>query len=377
MLTEGIKRRLPKRLRRSLVMTRIAATARLTNGKGSADFCKSAISAALRTDRSMGRPVHVSIEPTNVCNLRCPVCETGDGTLGRRGGHMELDAFKHVVDTMEDHLNVLYFYFMGEPFLVRNAYDMIEHASRKHIWVDTCTNGEFIDARNLINSGIGRISFQIGGMTQETHEIYRVKGNLSKSLGNLEACVEEKRKRPDSKTHIKVGFIVMRHNEHEVDSFVRYAKEIGVDGYEIVHPCARNMEQANLYLTKDPDYWIYDRNAFSQGILRPTEVSNHYCEWLYFTTTIQVNGDVVPCCRDPRGQYVLGNIFNQDFTTEIWNGQAYRDFRHTVATNQSESEICSLCSGYTAPDVTRHETVTIPELADPTSRAQTQPQVVS
>ena len=256
---------------------------------------------------------------------------------------------------------MLYFYFMGEPFLVRNAYEMIEYASRKEIWVDTCTNGEFVEPRALIDSGIGRVSFQIGGMTQDTHEIYRVRGDLGKSLANLEACVDEKRRRPDSRTELKLGFIVMRHNEHEVDAFTRYADEIGVDDYEIVYPCARNMDQAHQFLTQDPAYWIYDREAFDRGILRPAELSNHYCEWLYFTTTIQVNGDVVPCCRDPRGQYVLGNIFDQDFVDEIWNGQAYREFRHTVATNQSESEICSLCSGYTAPDITRHSEVLLPE----------------
>jgi radical SAM protein with 4Fe4S-binding SPASM domain len=280
---------------------------------------------------------------------------------------MEVDAFRHIVDTMEDHLNVLYFYFMGEPFLVKNAYDMVEYASRKQIWVDTCTNGEFIDAQSLMDSGIGRVSFQIGGMTQQTHEIYRVRGDLEKSLRNLEACVEEKKRRPDCRTQLKVGFIVMRHNEHEVDAFQRYAEDIGVDDYEIVHPCARNMQQANQFLTEDPAYWIYDLDAFDRGILRPAELSNQYCEWLYFTTTIQVNGDVVPCCRDPRGRYVLGNIFNQDFVSEIWNGPAYCDFRHTVATKQSEAEICSLCSGYTAPDVTRHSNVIIPEAATPAS----------
>lgn len=355
-----IKDRLPKRLRRSLVMSRIAATARWHGGKGSEDFWKSSISAALRTDRSFGRPVHVSIEPTNICNLRCPVCETGEGTLGRKGGHMEVRAFRHIVDTMEEHLNVIYFYFMGEPFLVRNAYEMIEYASRKGIWVDTCTNGEFIDAQNLIDSGIGRVSFQIGGMTQATHEIYRVRGDLDGTLRNLEQCIEEKRKRPDSRTRLKIGFIVMKHNEHEVEEFLRYADEIGVDDFEVVYPCARNMDQARQFLTDNPDYWIYDRDAFDRGILRPTEMSNHYCEWLYFTTTIQVNGDVVPCCRDTRGHHVLGNVFEQDFHSEIWNGDRYRQFRRQVATDQKSVKICDLCSGYTAPDVTRHDTVHLP-----------------
>jgi radical SAM protein with 4Fe4S-binding SPASM domain len=197
-------------------------------------------------------------------------------------------------------------------------------------------------------------------MTQKTHETYRVNGDLDKSLTNLVSCVEEKRRRPDSRTRIKVGFIVMKHNEHEVEEFVRFAEETGVDGYEVLHPCVRNEEQGEEFLTLDEKYWIYDKEAFSKGILRPRFGTSHYCEWLYFATTVQVNGDVVPCCRDPRGQYILGNVLEQDFVNDIWNGERYREFRHTVAHNQKDSTICNLCAGYTAPDVTRHDAPEIP-----------------
>lgn len=370
---ESILNHLPYAVRRSLVMARLSARTLGRRQKGARDFLLSSLSAANRMDRSLGRPVHVTIEPTNICNLRCPACETGDGSLGRRGKHMPMDQFRHVVDTMHEHLNVLYFYFMGEPFLVRNAYDMIEYAARKEIWVDTCTNGEFVDARNLIDSGIGRISFQIGGMTQATHERYRVRGDLGKSLDNLAACVEEKQKRPDSRTIVKVGFIVMKHNEHEVDEFVRTCEEIGVDDYEIVYPAVKSVEQGHEFLPLDDRFWIYDRTSFDRGILRPLQLSNHYCEWLYFTTTIQANGDVVPCCRDPRGQHVLGNVFEQDFAREIWNGDRYREFRHTVAHHQKDASICDLCSGYTAPDITRFDDPAIPMSVEPSEPVVDEP----
>ena len=358
-MIEYVKDRLPRRVRRSLALTRIASTSLKHRHKGYRDFMLSSYSAVNRLDRSYGRPVHLSLEPTNICNLRCPVCETGNGTLGRVKRHLGIDQFKHVIDSMQAHVNVLYFYFVGEPFLAMDSYEMIEHATRKQIWVDTCTNGEFVDAKNLLDSGLGRICFQLGGMTQETHETYRVGGVLEKAVANLAACVEEKRRRPDCKTQIKTGFIVMKHNEHEVDEFVRFAKDIGVDAYEVVDPAVRTLEEGDQFLTSQDKYWYYDREAFNQGILRPKSPSNHYCEWIYYTTTIQVNGDVVPCCRDPRGVHVLGNVFEQDFVSEIWNGELYRDFRHMVAHNQKDTGICDLCSGYTAPDINRHDPVQI------------------
>ena len=43
-------------------------------------------------------PVHISIEPTNVCNARCPVCETGNGSLERRRGMLDLDGNRNLLD---------------------------------------------------------------------------------------------------------------------------------------------------------------------------------------------------------------------------------------------------------------------------------------
>tara|TARA_B110000495_G_C22580114_1_gene348514 strand:+ start:360 stop:554 length:195 start_codon:yes stop_codon:yes gene_type:complete len=42
--------------------------------------------------------------------------------------------------------------------------------------------------------------------------------------------------------------------------------------------------------------------------------------------SIQVNGDVVPCGRDPKGEMVMGNLLKEDLDS-IWNGRNYIDFR--------------------------------------------------
>ena len=41
------------------------------------------------------------------------------------------------------------FYFMGEPFLNRHAYDMIRYARNRSIYVETCTNGDFVDTKKM------------------------------------------------------------------------------------------------------------------------------------------------------------------------------------------------------------------------------------
>ena len=146
---------------------------------------------------------------------------------------------------------------------------------------------------------------------------------------------------------IVCGMILMHHNEHEVEMFEKMMKEIGVDEALIVDPCVRNIEQAKLYLPQDKQHWYYDPDAFAVGILRPRSIPKNTCHWIYYSMVIHANGDVVPCCRDTRGKFVMGNLLRQSFN-EVWNGDRFKKFRKTLLINQSSISICSLCSSYPA-----------------------------
>jgi radical SAM protein with 4Fe4S-binding SPASM domain len=313
--------------------------------RGSMDHIKSTVSLARRSTFVAGRPMNITIEQTNVCNLDCPVCETGAGVLGRTTGHMSFEQFKTIIDKVGSHTNTLMFYFMGEPFLNKHAYDMIRYAKQAGIpFIETCTNGEFVDAARIVESGLDRVSFQIGGMTQETHEVYRVRGRLSLTMTNLIETIRERNRRR-SKLKIEVGLILMKHNEHEVDLFRRTVLELGADRASVVDPCVRTVEQGRALLPVDRAHWVYDEGAFNRGILKPRVVPDNTCPWIYYSLAIHVNGDVVPCCRDPKGKEVMGNIFRQGLD-EIWNGPRYREFRGRIERDQGAVEICRLCSSY-------------------------------
>ena len=295
-------------------------------------------------------PVHITIEPTNACNLECPVCETGNGSMARPTGLMKQDRFEALIDQLAPHMSVLMFYFMGEPFLNKRAYEMIRYARQKGIYVETCSNGDFVDADGVIYSDVNDISFQIGGMTQETHEIYRVKGNLARVQLNLMALVEARKKNSQSNVKINVGFVVMKHNEHEVPAFLKWAEEIGVDQANVIDPCVRTVSEGKDLLPEDRRYWFYDEEAFERGILKPKHLPNNECTWIWNSVSINWDGSVVPCCRDPNGKHVFGNVFEKPLR-EIWNGRSMRDFRKKIVSDQRGIDICELCSGYGVPQL--------------------------
>jgi radical SAM protein with 4Fe4S-binding SPASM domain len=183
-------------------------------------------------------------------------------------------------------------------------------------------------------------------MSQKTHEIYRVKGDLEKVLGNMKEVVRLRREHK-GRPRVVCGMILMRHNEGEVGIFQNKMKEMGIDEAVLVDPCVRTIEQGRLYLPKDKKRWCYDREAFQKGMLRPRFIPRNSCQWIYYSMVILANGDIVPCCRDTKGEHVMGNILDQDMK-DIWGGERYRAFRRQLLIDQSKMDICRLCSGYPA-----------------------------
>ena len=319
--------------------------------KGSAEHIKSTYSLIKRDSKILGKPINITIEPTNVCNAKCPVCETGADILGRKKAFLSFDDFKIIIDKIYPYTNTLMYYFMGEPFLNKEWVKQVRYAKDKGIpFISTCTNGDVKGIpQGVIESGIDWVNFQIGGMTQETHETYRVNTKLKNIQENVKETIRLK-KEHNSKVHLEAGFILMKHNEHQVEEFIEWCKEVGVDSFNIIDPCVRTVEQGKQYLPTNKDNWIYDPKKFEEGRLQRRVIPKNDCPWIYYSMTIMANGDVSPCCHDACGKETMGNLIEQDLE-EIWNGEKFQNFRDKIHTNQKDIEICRLCSGYGVSDI--------------------------
>ena len=140
----------------------------------------------------------------------------------------------------------------------------------------------------------------------------------------------------------------MKHNESEIEDFLKLAQKLKVDEARVISPCVRTLKQGKEFLPINEKYWIYDKTAFEKGVLRPQKMLSNRCNWIYLSTVILCNGDIVPCCRDTKGDFIMGNIFKEDFK-DVWNGPKYLKFRKQVATQQKELSICQLCEGFELP----------------------------
>jgi len=292
-----------------------------------------------------GLPVSISFEPTTSCNLRCPECPSGLRAFSRPTGMLEKDFFKETIDDIHRHLLYLIFYFQGEPYLNPAFLDMVKYASSKKIYTATSTNAHYLNddnAKKTVESGLDRLIISIDGTTQDTYKQYRVGGQLDKVLEGAKNIIKW-RKELNSKTpFVFFQFLVVKHNEHQIEEIKKIAKEIGVD--EVRFKTAQVYDYKNdpnqLIPTIDK-YSRYKKNADNSYV--PKNKLANRCWKLWHANVITWDGLVVPCCFDKDATHQLGNLKNESFKN-IWHNSNYKQFRAELMKSRKNIDICANCS---------------------------------
>lgn len=290
-------------------------------------------------------PISISFEPTTSCNLRCPECPSGLRAFSRPTGMLRKDFFRETIDQLAKELTYLVFYFQGEPYLNPEFLNMVQYASSKKIYTATSTNAHYLtdaNAKKTVESGLDRLIISIDGTMQETYQQYRVGGQLNKVLEGARNIVKWKKELRSKTPFIIFQFLVVRHNEHQIQEVKALAKEIGVDDVWL--------KTAQVYdYENDPNALIPTNNKYSRykkgkdGKMQFKGNNQNHCWRLWHDPVITWDGAVVPCCFDKDAQHKLGDLKQQSFK-ELWRNGVYNQFRHQVLQSRQNIDICANCS---------------------------------
>lgn len=302
------------------------------------------LSRWLKKPLQWGLPFSISVEPTTSCNLRCPECPSGLRAFTRPTGMLSPELFQKVIDEMAGHLTYLTFYFQGEPYLHTSFLEMVKYARKKNIYTATSTNAHYLteaQAKKTIESGLDRLIISIDGTTQETYKAYRVGGKLNKVLEGAKNVVKWKREMKSKTPYVIFQFLVVRHNEHQVEELRELARELGVDEVILKTAQVYDYEHGNLLIPENERYSRYRKN--DDGTYSIKNTLENSCWKLWHSCVFTWDGKVVPCCFDKDAQYQLGDINAHSFK-EIWWSEAYKDFRAKLVRSRKEIDICTNCS---------------------------------
>jgi radical SAM protein with 4Fe4S-binding SPASM domain len=302
------------------------------------------ISALIRRTVVWGIPPVLTIEPTNQCNLECPLCTTGAGEMIRSPGRMSLETYDKIINLMGEDIFFLLIYHQGEPYMNKNFYDFVEIAKRKNIYVTTSTNGHYFTDQNIektINCGLDSMIVSVDGITQKSYEKYRVGGELNKVLEGTARLIQAKKKRKSRVPNVALQFLVMKQNEHELSEIKKMAIRLGVDRLLIKNIEVRSLAEARKWLPENEKFRRYNFDG-EQFIVKGADKESCTRPWM--STLINWDGTLVPCCFDKNGDHPMGNIHEVGSIDKIWNGESFTGFRSTLLKNRKGINICRNCN---------------------------------
>lgn len=308
-----------------------------------AGYLKVAAGFILRSERAFGGPVSCAIEPTNACNLRCPLCASGAGLLNRPKGCMGLGEFRHIVEELPRSVGTLYLWGQGEPFLAPDFLDMVAFAARRGLRTITSTNGHFLhDPARIAASGLDTLIVSLDGADKESYEAYRIGGDFNRVLEGIRGVGEAVRSAGRGPA-VEIQCVVSRANERDLGKFRALAAGIGAHRVSFKTLQAASMEGGEGYLPGDSGLSRYRRDDNGRYIPERWRFLRDRCLRIYYSFQVDWRGNMLPCCFDKDSGQVMGNLLENAFET-VWNGERYRTFRENINRRGRVLPMCRDCT---------------------------------
>lgn len=345
-------------------------------------------------------PYYAMIDPTDICQLRCPTCPTGIENERRRSkdgadtidrsdrGRLTSDLFAALIEESGDTLFRIDFHCWGEPLLNQNTPSYIRTAKTYDIETSIHTNLSLKltdqQLEELLSSGLDYMIVSADGFSQEAYERFRIGGDIELVKANMIRAARMRDKLA-LKTAIVYKFMTFSWNEHEVDEARQFAEEHGLAfvQFDAMVPDAswlpshRKDEEPVLSLLDveeldrqweragQPGYW---REHEKHPFYIPVQVGRNwiptqgpapdtFCDWHYSTAVVHPGGHVAPCCMVEKESDRFGTVVPAETSlADVWNNDNYRKSRAVFAgdTPPELEDTDTICTRCYFPDAMKH-----------------------
>lgn len=289
-------------------------------------------------------PTRLWIEPTNACNLSCPICPNRQMKTSLPLGFMDMDTYEKVIDEAKGFAIDINLFMRGEPLLNKQIVEMIKRAKDKGLRVRLETNATLLDketTEGIMRSGLDFISFSFDGYTKDAYESIRQGGSFDTTKKNILEFLKIKKDLKAKKPYTLVQIIETKRSEmyvqkHEKKDFIEQFNGLPVNDFRIIKP-HRFGGRINKDITgSDYAYGGEIKSKFLKVRYTP-------CPYLWFALTVLWDGTIVPCCVNFFNEYPLGSI-NEISLKKAWNCGAMQALRMCIRDKAYEKiKMCADC----------------------------------
>ncbi|MBU1912877.1 MAG: radical SAM protein, partial [Candidatus Omnitrophica bacterium] len=227
-------------------------------------------------------PLHIDIELTNFCNLKCVFCQTNH--MKRPKGMMSMETFIRIIDECRNiGVDSVKLSLWGEPTLNKKFMHMVRYArDNSSLILQLNTNANTMTpaiSRGIVEAGLDMMTISVDGITKETYEKLRKLGNYERLMRNINGLLKAKKEAGSSMPYITLQIIQTKENIHEVKSFVSYWEKL-VDRVSVT----------NIGATK-PEAYIMDLSVREEK-----KTGRQPCEQFWQRLSIYWDGTITVCC---------------------------------------------------------------------------------
>ena len=231
-------------------------------------------------------PIHLDIEATSRCNLKCTFCDKLPLLTKDQIGDMDFNLYKEVIDEGEKKgLCSIKLSYRGEPLLHPQLANMVKYAKTKGILdVYFNTNGMLLTKKTaiqLMDAGLDRISISIEGVDPVVFERERRGAKFSQILHNVDRLIKLREDR--GYNYPKVRIQTVRIPGLDLDEYQRFwvshCDEVAAIDYK------DSTHQKSSLIDKT---WA--------------------CPQLWQRMTIEWDGTIIPCNNDDLRYLSPGNV---------------------------------------------------------------------
>jgi MoaA/NifB/PqqE/SkfB family radical SAM enzyme len=329
-------------------------------------------------------PSALQVEITSQCNLRCRMCPltTGGSSSAISAGHMSDVVWSELLP-LARHAKKVFVTGFGEPLTNPRCLDLLQQLNDEGIRTSISTNGLALNpatARRLASLPfLVHINVSIDSPDATSYRKIRG-GNLSRAFRGLENLVEAM---PDT-SRITVSSIAMRENLETLAQFPPLLAGLGIKTYmvqglndyndfskseslvgsrhllEHLGRLRSACDQAGVELVlTTPERTMAEEHDLKDVLAQYYEVSadttvrtdqthqTRQCMVPWDQPYIDKDGRVFPCCvAGASGQSQLGRLGQSDQVTlsDIWVGEAYREFRNALLGPGTTPAVCRSCT---------------------------------
>jgi hypothetical protein len=289
-------------------------------------------------------PVVVSIEATNRCNLRCPMCPVSQNYHQVSRGFLDLGLFDEILAQIREFrpLPRISMNIGGESTLHPHLPEMISRLVRADMQVCVDTNAAAITVdqmARLIDSGLTEIVFCLDGDSAPSYESIRARARFDRTSDNIASFLRLRRSRGSATPHTVIKNIQRWRPDTEL-AFPPAYREL----FAVCPP--------DEYRTTWMDHWPGDhRNLLDQWYdAEPYEPDGYEaCMNLWKNLPISWDGRVYVCCLDLKRTTPVADV-KVDGVLGAWNAPALVAMRERHARGeQRDISLCRNCNQVRRP----------------------------